>query len=441
MIWSICENRFNKSDYQKANRWLLQAILALCLTGMSISCGSLYAEESKPKSEAMLLTLDELITSVLKHSPQLQASLQSADMATAGVTTARAVPNPRLELHSGRHQASGISTPSGALSGVGVAQFIENPALRSARINTAMQTELSSLQNVAVTRNELVAETRRRAYEYLLRKEEQLAAADALNLLEQIRERVKVRVDSGEAGKYELIKADAEIINARQKEQTARLQVQQAAVSINKLAAGKLPPWELDAQLTDHVELPVLSAVKESALVNNPELALLSAELERARSRIEEAKASRWQGLELRVSQSREPEISQNAIGISIQLPLLDQRAGPRAEAIADRERALTQLEGRKAELMNEIELSWKSLEISRARIQALSEGAITQAESAVKVAQAAYRFGERGILDVLDAERVLRSVRADLLLARYQLQASLIELDTLAGRYSRNTN
>jgi len=29
-----------------------------------------------------------------------------------------------------------------------------------------------------------------------------------------------------------------------------------------------------------------------------------------------------------------------------------------------------------------------------------------------------------------------LRSVRNDLLLARYQLQASLIELDTLAGRH-----
>ncbi|MBS0465774.1 MAG: TolC family protein, partial [Proteobacteria bacterium] len=48
---------------------------------------------------------------------------------------------------------------------------------------------------------------------------------------------------------------------------------------------------------------------------------------------------------------------------------------------------------------------------------------------------EAAYRFGERGILDVLDAQRVLRSVRADLLQARYELQAARIELDFLAGR------
>jgi cobalt-zinc-cadmium efflux system outer membrane protein len=42
----------------------------------------------------------------------------------------------------------------------------------------------------------------------------------------------------------------------------------------------------------------------------------------------------------------------------------------------------------------------------------------------------------ERGILDVLDAQRVLRSIRADLLDARYQLQAARIQLEYLAGRY-----
>jgi cobalt-zinc-cadmium efflux system outer membrane protein len=71
------------------------------------------------------------------------------------------------------------------------------------------------------------------------------------------------------------------------------------------------------------------------------------------------------------------------------------------------------------------LELSWKSIEIAQVRIKALSEGAMRDAEAALRVAQAAYRFGERGILEVLDAERVLRAVRQDLLLARYQLQAS----------------
>lgn len=409
-------------------------VVSLCASlGLALSLTHAQATEA-----VQVLTINELISAVVRHNPELQASKRSLDSATAGITSAKALPNPRLEVHSGRQNEFNPAALSGRASGVGISQLIENPALRNARIEGALNLRASSVQAVAMTENELIAETKRRAYEYLLRKEETLAAFDALGLLEQIRERVKVRVETGEAGKYELIKSDAEIINARQREQTARLQVQQAAISLNRLAAGQLPSaWELNAQLSDKLIVPELELLKQSALLDNPEIKQLSAELERARARINEAEASRWQGVEVRLSQLREPEARQNMIGLSVQLPILDQRAGPRAEAIAERERALVRLEGRKAELLQQIELAWKSVQISRTRIDALSEGAMRDAEATLKVAQAAYRFGERGILEVLDAERVLRSVRGDLLLARYQLQAALIELDTLAGRHS----
>jgi len=81
--------------------------------------------------------------------------------------------------------------------------------------------------------------------------------------------------------------------------------------------------------------------------------------------------------------------------------------------------------------------LAWKSMEMARLRIEALSQGALREAEAALRVAQAAYRFGERGILDVLDAQRVLRSVRTDLIDARFQLQAARIALEELTGQHS----
>ena len=68
--------------------------------------------------------------------------------------------------------------------------------------------------------------------------------------------------------------------------------------------------------------------------------------------------------------------------------------------------------------------------------VEALSRGAVREAEAALRVAEAAYRFGERGILEVLDAQRVLRSVRADLLQARFQTQAARVVLEQLAARY-----
>ena len=56
-------------------------------------------------------------------------------------------------------------------------------------------------------------------------------------------------------------------------------------------------------------------------------------------------------------------------------------------------------------------------------------------AETALQVAQAAYRFGERGILDVLDAQRILQSVRIDLLQARFELQKTRIEIEALSAQ------
>jgi cobalt-zinc-cadmium efflux system outer membrane protein len=49
-----------------------------------------------------------------------------------------------------------------------------------------------------------------------------------------------------------------------------------------------------------------------------------------------------------------------------------------------------------------------------------------------LKVAEAAYRLGERGILDYLDAQRVFRSVSNDYLNARFDRQSALIDLERL---------
>jgi cobalt-zinc-cadmium efflux system outer membrane protein len=55
-------------------------------------------------------------------------------------------------------------------------------------------------------------------------------------------------------------------------------------------------------------------------------------------------------------------------------------------------------------------------------------------------VADAAYRFGERGFMEVLDAQRVLRTVRTELVAARFEQQAALIEIERLRGADSERT-
>ncbi len=418
----------------------LHSLLIRLVAGAALIVGlpPMAAAQTAPNPpDVDIVSIDDLVDAALTHNPSLKAAQRGVDVATAATVTAGALPNPRLELSGGRNGASATSS-AGSISGFGVSQLIENPALRRARVSGAQFAELGSRQSFAITRNELVAQVRLRAYEYLLRRLQAQEAAESLSLLEQTRERIKVRVETGETGKLDLIRADAEIVNASQREETARLQIRQAATTLNRLAAGMLPPrWELDAELDDVVAVPALDQLKQDAARLNPEVRQLEAELARTKARIEETNASLLPGLELRLSQLREPDRRQDIVGVSVQIPLFDQKRGPKAEAIAERERTLVRLEGRRAELMQQLELAWRAVEIASVRVRALSEGAVRSADAALRVAEAAYRYGERGILEVLDAQRVLRSVRQDLLLARFELKAAQIELEALSGRYA----
>jgi len=414
---------------------------AACLLALPLPAAARPAADAPPADAAVApppLSLDQLTRAVLAHNPGLLAAQRARATAAAGVTSAAALANPRLEWSAGRNSARLPSATPGPVQGWALAQFIENPAARGARIDAARAGERGSEHQVAIVRNELVAQVRLRAYEYLLRQAEAQAAADALALLEQVRERVRLRVESGEAPRYEIIKADAEIIHARERRQHAWLLAEQGLLGLNRLAAGQLPVrWSLAASLDDEIGLQGLEELQRLAQLDNPELQALRAEVERARALLDGARASRWPGVELRYGQTREPELRQATLGVSVQIPLLDGRGGPLAEAGSELARIRGSLEGREAELRQQVLQAWKSLEMARLRVDALSQGAVREAEAALRVAQAAYRFGERGILDVLDAQRVLRTVRADLLEARYQVQAARIDLEFLAGRHA----
>ena len=405
------------------------------ITGPSTEATPLNPE---PAAGQSTLTLNELIATVLANNTELLSAQQARNTAISGIQSASAYVNPRVEWQAGRNSARMPGTAPGAVQGWGVAQLIENPNARSARIDAADAIARGSEQAIAFTRNALVGEVRLRAAEYQLRRAEATMSAEDLALLEQVRERVRLRVASGEAPRYEIIKADAEIVHARERQQTAALRAEQVLISLNRLAAGRLPArWNLVGPLSETGPMTPLEELQAQAETDNPDVRALQAQVERADANLRGARASRLPGVDLRIGQMREPDLRQTMVGVSVQIPLLDRRDGVIGEASSERVRLQGRLDGRRAELRQQLRLAWQSLDIARLRAQALSEGVVVDAEAALKVARAAYQYGERGILDVLDAQRVLRSARANLLEARFQEQAARIELESLAGRFA----
>jgi cobalt-zinc-cadmium efflux system outer membrane protein len=91
-------------------------------------------------------------------------------------------------------------------------------------------------------------------------------------------------------------------------------------------------------------------------------------------------------------------------------------------------------LDQRRLQVTAALERAYEQYQLADEQATSLEAGPMRAAESAVDAAQAAYRFGERGIVEVLDAQRVLQSVRADLLDAQFARQSALVDLEELGA-------
>jgi outer membrane protein, heavy metal efflux system len=85
-------------------------------------------------------------------------------------------------------------------------------------------------------------------------------------------------------------------------------------------------------------------------------------------------------------------------------------------------------------EIVSALERAYDQYQISNEQVEGLESGSMREAEAAVEAARSAYKFGERGILEVLDAQRVLQGVRSDLLDALFARQSALIDLEELGA-------
>ena len=376
--------------------------------------------------------IEQLVELADRHNIAVRAATEALRAAQAQTAVAAVLPNPRIDLGLGTQSLRAARVDSsGRVNSLGISQLVENPALREARISGSMSLERAQQALLRGTRTLVAGEVRRLAYEVLLRGEEVQAALDARNLLRQTRERVRLRVESGEAARYELIKADAEVIGAEQRQKVASLALEQARIRLQQVVGVPLViGWSVAGSLDDPIRIGDRTALRARIAQQHPDLLALRAQAQAAEQRIREAVASRYPGVDLQLVQSRESPANQPAtretlFGASVSVPLLDSRRAAVDLARAELRRVEAELFGREQLLLSEFDTAWATLDIARARVTSLAEGAIREAESALRVAEAAYRFGERGILEVIDAQRVLRAVRADLLLAKFEQQSA----------------
>jgi cobalt-zinc-cadmium efflux system outer membrane protein len=402
---------------------------ALC----AVALLALAAPLALPANGAEPLTLERALALAEQSNPRLRAAAAQLEGAQAGVRTAQALPNPTVAAGGGRVRARVPDTLSGGLAGIGLEQPIDLPSIRAPRIRAAESGREAAALGRDEVRLQVRADVRRAFYDVLRREAELDLATETERLLDGIRRRVAVRVEVGEAPRLELSRAEAEVATATNAVAAARLRVAQAKALLRAVVG--LPPADelrVEGEILAPPAPPPLDALRDEMLARYPGVAQARAELSRAEARLETERALRVPQPTLIADVLQGPETRDAVLGVRIPIPLFDRRQGPIGEASAAVGRAAAEAEQRRLELVAALEAAYNRYRVATEQIAAFEGGLLRQAESALRVAEAAYRFGERGFIEVLDAQRVLRQVRSDFLAARFEQQSAHVDLEQL---------
>lgn len=430
-------------------RWLAALGFSLVAVAPAWSAGTTptsdalvaQARDAEPVPEhagnTSVWLIRELQAQALKTAPAVQTARLLPESAEGRLMTARMYPNPTVDIITGQSRLRAGSPLTGNVTEIMVEQPLEWPAAREARIDGATAGLVLADRNRLQIINDVLADVRLRSLEWLVRQEEIRFLQDALDLIEQTRNRIAVKVDSGEAARYELIKAEAEVLSARSRLDAVRAQAAFTRARLSQILGVRLgEAFRIEAPsryIPDAVDVDKLVA---KVVATNPELKAREAEVEQQEQRLREQKVLRRPAVAVQARTDQEPELRTRQVGVAVTVPIFDTRAGIVREAAAEAQISATRLEARRYELTQQTYATHATLVAAKRRVEALEGGVLKQAEAALAVAQAAYKFGERGILDTLDAQRVLRTVRSDLTAARLEAFSAATELDRLSGAY-----
>jgi cobalt-zinc-cadmium efflux system outer membrane protein len=253
--------------------------------------------------------------------------------------------------------------------------------------------------------------------------------------VERLIEILRTREREGEGSRFDRLRAEQELRDTNQLLTSAAVALAEARATVS----GLLPP---DASLgtvagTQIAQQPTVSieTLLNRATSTRAELRALQQLGQRATFEAEAARRSRLRSPNLFGGVKRADDASGRetggVFGLSVALPLFD--AGRREAARWEAERARIEAEGASIEYRIRSEIAGAS-EVLAVRQAALSRELQGAAEELVQIAQVAYREGEIGILELLDAVRTASRARVRSIDSRLDARLAQIALERAVG-------
>ena len=404
------------------NRLFVKTALSFCLMAASVC----FAAPS--------FNLQQVIDVTFSEHPSIRVAKAQEAAALASVTTAKSFMNPEIEMGAGPSRYRSGTNETRNNWGVALSQPLEFSDVRSARREIAESNVRFANVNTEINQVELRSRVKQAFYDVLQRQEALRLVEEDRTLLQQIRERVKLRVDIGESPRYELIKSETEALAAERDYQAAFVRIVEAKTYLQGLVGPSMPvDYLLVGELPMDQRLPAIQTLRQQ-VSQSPHLKQVRAASDTADAKLRLEQNLRNPGLTLKAGVEQDPDLTSFRLGLAVPLPLWSQRQGQIAEAVANVSQVQAVLSDRELALNRDLDSAYQRYIIAQNQVGAYENGLLKQAESVLKVAESAYRYGERGILEYLDAQRTYRAVKKDYLAARFDYVSTMLEIERLLG-------
>lgn len=402
-------------------------VLALAVPTLAETPG----ETGKP------FTLHDLLEIATERNPTLAAFLANLAVSQGEAVTAFAYPNPTTNLVGGYGESRGISPQiSRNEYQATVIQPLEWPLKRESRIQAARSKVETARLDAEGFRLFLRAEVKDTFYRVLLADKQVELAVRNLETVRDLRRSIEIRVKTGEAPAFELIKADVELLKAQNEVAKRRSQVEFARAGLNALLGNVLPKsFTVAGQFSSPKTWPDLPVLIERAMETHPTVVRQRREVERWRYQLGFERQARVPDVGVGGLYLRDVDKETFGVVLSVPLPLWDQRQGKIATAMAEGRRAEADLERSRTELTKAITQEFQNYRIAAEQLTVFDTGLLRQAEEALRIAQISFRQGASGLLDLLDAQRVQRATLQEYHGALYDLSVAQAQLERVTGR------
>ena len=381
-----------------------------------------------------VLGLDDAIRVARERSPSLALARADAARAAAATRTSRQYGNPSITGLGGRLQGRNSDVNEGNMYRVTVSQPLESPYVRIAERRVADTALAAAEAGAEAADAELVARVKQAFSEAVRADQLLMLSAEQLELLSRVKQATAKKVEVGEGPGLDLARAETEVLKARRDVAAAKASVSQAQLSLRS-AIGDLEGEEIRVEgALPPFELPHRDVLLEHLSERSPLIVQARLDLERARHQVDLQKQLRLDGFRLEAEWEHEPDDNKYLVGLRIPLPVWNRRGGEIAEARAALARAQASLAQRELTLARELKSLFHAYKLAHEQLALIEDGMLKEARRAMRGAEIAYRSGERGILEYLDAQRTLRQIQLDLVAAQGDMERAGIEIERLAG-------